>query len=593
MTAKRAPRKRKEVDITEDFKTNYQKNFDCSNIILKKQFPLTDNQTAFYYLTQNEKTNMVFLDGPAGSAKAQPLSEPISTPYGWVTMGKLKVGDEIFTQSGDITKVQEIHPQGIKKIYRIELSDGTFTRCCGDHLWDTSDYNQRNKWTSKRIDGKKKKIEKLPEEFSTKSTTEILNTLYKGERLNHMIPIISNPVEFIGKKLPIDPYIFGQLLGDGSFRTKPIRITSSDDETVEAFSKEFGEDFKHLKDYSYRILGLNAIISDFGLIGKYSHEKFIPDIYKFSSIEDRIAIIQGLMDSDGTVRKTQGGASFTSTSERLVDDLTEIINSLGGITYKTSQIGKLYGIEHKIYYKLHINLPSNIIPFRLSRKIKNYKPNTKYSPKRYIYNVVECGEEECQCIKVDSPSMLYLTRNYIVTHNTYCSIYSALELLKERKVDKIIYIRTVIESASRSMGYLKGDENEKFAAYTMVLNEKSLEIIDKQTYGALMEQEYVKAIPVNFARGLTFNNSLVIFDEAQNATRSELTTILTRFGRHTKYIVCGDGKQKDIKDSGFSEVFDLFDTEFSRKNNIHCVRFDVGDIVRSPILKHITQVLGV
>lgn len=176
---------------------------------------------------------------------------------------------------------------------------------------------------------------------------------------------------------------------------------------------------------------------------------------------------------------------------------------------------------------------------------------------------------------------------------SYIAVYSALELLKDRKVDKIIYIRTVIESASRSMGYLKGDENEKFAAYTMVLNEKCLETMDKQSYTALIEQEYVKAIPVNFARGLTFNNSLVIFDEAQNATKSELATILTRFGRHTKYIICGDSKQKDIKDSGFTEVFDLFNTEFSRKNHIHCVKFDTNDIVRSPILKHITQVLSV
>lgn len=176
---------------------------------------------------------------------------------------------------------------------------------------------------------------------------------------------------------------------------------------------------------------------------------------------------------------------------------------------------------------------------------------------------------------------------------SYLAVYTALELLKDRKVDKIIYIRTVIESASRSMGYLKGDENEKFAAYTMVLNEKCLEIIDKPTFMALTEQEYIKAIPVNFARGLTFNNSLVIFDEAQNATRSELTTILTRFGRNTKYIICGDSKQKDISNSGFEEVFKLFDTPFSNKNNIHCQKFDVTDIVRSPLLKHITQVLGV
>ncbi len=108
-----------------------------------------------------------------------------------------------------------------------------------------------------------------------------------------------------------------------------------------------------------------------------------------------------------------------------------------------------------------------------------------------------------------------------------------------------------------------------------------------------MEQGYIKAIPVNFVRGLTFHNSAVIIDEAQNMTRSELSTVLTRFGRNTKYFVCGDSKQTDIRDSGFNKVFELFDTEFSVKNNIHCATFDTSDVVRSPILKHITQVLGV
>lgn len=98
---------------------------------------------------------------------------------------------------------------------------------------------------------------------------------------------------------------------------------------------------------------------------------------------------------------------------------------------------------------------------------------------------------------------------------------------------------------------------------------------------------------MNFARGLAFNNALVIFDEIQNATRAEICTILSRFGRNSKFILLGDTKQSDIKDSGFSLVFDLFDTEFSRKNNIHCMKFDVHDIMRSSILRHITQVLGI
>jgi phosphate starvation-inducible PhoH-like protein len=176
---------------------------------------------------------------------------------------------------------------------------------------------------------------------------------------------------------------------------------------------------------------------------------------------------------------------------------------------------------------------------------------------------------------------------------SYLAVYSAMELLKAGKVDKIIYVRTVVESSSKSMGFLKGDEDMKLAPYILPMLEKAWEITDKMTVNQLLEQEYLKAIPVNFARGLTFNNSAVIFDESQNATRGELTTILSRFGRGSKYFILGDTKQSDIKDSGFEKVSELFNTDFSRKNNIHCMRFDVGDICRSAILKHITQVLNV
>lgn len=176
---------------------------------------------------------------------------------------------------------------------------------------------------------------------------------------------------------------------------------------------------------------------------------------------------------------------------------------------------------------------------------------------------------------------------------TYVSVYSALELLKDRHVDQIIYIRTVVESSSRSIGALPGELDDKFSPYSMPLVDKLNEIIDGFSIKSLMDQGYIKAIPVNFVRGLTFHNSAVIIDESQNMTRSELSTVLTRFGRNTKYFVCGDTKQSDIKDSGFNKIFELFDTEFSRKNYIHCDRFDINDIVRSPILRHIAQILGV
>ena len=126
---------------------------------------------------------------------------------------------------------------------------------------------------------------------------------------------------------------------------------------------------------------------------------------------------------------------------------------------------------------------------------------------------------------------------------TYIAIYAALEELREEKVDKVIYIRSVIESAAKSLGSLPGEVDDKFLPYAMPLLEKVREITSDSTCSILKNRGMIEAIPVNFVRGLTFNNCVVIVDEAQNLTKGELTTILTRFGRKTKYIVCGDTHQ--------------------------------------------------
>lgn len=176
---------------------------------------------------------------------------------------------------------------------------------------------------------------------------------------------------------------------------------------------------------------------------------------------------------------------------------------------------------------------------------------------------------------------------------TQVAVYGALELLKNRQVDRIIYVRTIVESSSRSLGALPGELDDKFLYYSMPLIDKLNEMTSVSTYKSLMEQEYIKAIPVNFARGLTFHNSAVIVDESQNFSKKELGTILSRFGRGSKYFVIGDTNQADTPDSGFGEVYNAFDQEFSRKNEIHCLKFDHTDIVRSPILRHITQILKI
>jgi phosphate starvation-inducible protein PhoH and related proteins len=178
------------------------------------------------------------------------------------------------------------------------------------------------------------------------------------------------------------------------------------------------------------------------------------------------------------------------------------------------------------------------------------------------------------------------------TGKSYIGVLAALESLKDRKIKSIIYIRSIVESASRSIGALPGEVDDKFMPYAMPLIEKVREITDNSTCTLLQSNGVLCGIPVNFVRGLTFNDSIVIVDEIQNLTLEECTTILTRFGKNTKYILCGDSFQADIgKLTCISKIYNAFNTDESMLNNIHCFKFEETEIVRSKILKYIVKVL--
>lgn len=178
------------------------------------------------------------------------------------------------------------------------------------------------------------------------------------------------------------------------------------------------------------------------------------------------------------------------------------------------------------------------------------------------------------------------------TAKTYLAVYAALEMLKNEDIEKIVYIRSVVESADKSLGSLPGEIDDKFSPYMMPLIEKVTELCGTGTCGMLKSKGLIDAIPVNFVRGLTFNNTCVIVDEAQNLTNGELTTILTRFGRNSKYIVLGDSKQSDVKQSGFKNVLDKFNSNDCEDKGIYTFKFGNDEIVRSKILRFICERLG-
>lgn len=178
------------------------------------------------------------------------------------------------------------------------------------------------------------------------------------------------------------------------------------------------------------------------------------------------------------------------------------------------------------------------------------------------------------------------------TAKTFLATYGGLCMLKKHVIDEIVYIRSVVESASQKMGSLPGEVDDKFLPWSMPLVEKLDELAGVTVRKELIGRGFAHCVPVNYVRGLTFNNSFVIVDEAQNLTKGELTTILTRFGEGSRFVIIGDSKQSDISTrSGFAPVKKCFDNEQSEDNKIYTFNFTDDDIVRSEILKFIVKQL--
>jgi phosphate starvation-inducible PhoH-like protein len=193
---------------------------------------------------------------------------------------------------------------------------------------------------------------------------------------------------------------------------------------------------------------------------------------------------------------------------------------------------------------------------------------------------------------MDDASQILFCDGPAGSSKTYLAVYVALTMLRDRKIDEIVYIRSIVESATRKLGSLPGEVDEKFKPWSIPLIEKCDELVGKQITEMLFESDYLKSIPVNFLRGATFTNNVVIVDEAQNLEHSELVTILTRFGKNCKLFIIGDSLQSDIQKSGFEKIMKAFDTEQSHNQGINAFHFTEEDITRSKLLKFIVKVIA-
>lgn len=193
-------------------------------------------------------------------------------------------------------------------------------------------------------------------------------------------------------------------------------------------------------------------------------------------------------------------------------------------------------------------------------------------------------------LALNKKSKMILVKGAAGTSKTLLSVYSALQLLKSKRVSDIILVRNAIESTDNKLGFLKGGIEEKIYPYMVPFYDKLDIFLARAELDALEKQERIQAFPVGFLRGMDFQVKAVLLDEAQNCCSRELLTFMTRIGEFCKTFIMGDPLQSDIKNNGFSKVFDAFNNEESKSNGIFCFEFTEDDIMRSELCKYIVKI---
>ena len=383
-----------------------------------------DRLTAYMEKGAIEVAPLAFMRG-----RAQPISSGVLTPDGFRPIGSLRVGDLVTGADGHPTVVLGVYPQGRREVFRVSTQDGASTLCCGEHLWHVFTPADRRRGKPGRV----------------LQTREMVRRLRQAHQHRYELPLLSAPAEFEPRDVPIDPYALGLLLGDGCLTTKTTpSFTTSDPELAAALKSSLdGIELQRKGAYDYVLRHthghrggvivaspVTVALRELGLAGTYSHSKFIPGLYLHNAADVRIALLQGLLDSDGgpvTQRGRSCRIQYSTRSKALRDDVAYLVRSLGGIAYWRRRLarGRAPGrarnrpVEHRHdTFVMDLRLPIAIEPFRLPRKLELYRRHGGGRPMRFIDSIEPAGEAETVCIQVAAADSLYVTDDFLATHNT-------------------------------------------------------------------------------------------------------------------------------------------------------------------------------
>jgi hypothetical protein len=333
--------------------------------------------------------------------KAQPLDAGVLTPTGWSTIGALSAGDEVIGADGQPTRVVGVYPQGHKEVFRVEFTDGASTECCDDHLWA---------------------VRRTGRPWTVRALRDIRESRETADGRYWQVPAVA-PVHYAEQTddHPVDPYLLGVLLGDGHVPVVGTPMVSSADAEVLTSVRHLlpaGVEPRHSSAHDWRLVGeprqsrnpLKAALAALGLVGLGAAEKVVPARYMSASSRDRLALLQVLMDTDGFV-SVMNQVSFASASRVLAEQVRELVWSLGGRATIKTWAKPPHQDSHCVYLRMPV------CPFRLGRKARRWQPNA-LTMGRGIRAAVPVGSKPTACIRVAASDSLYVTDDFIVTHNT-------------------------------------------------------------------------------------------------------------------------------------------------------------------------------
>jgi replicative DNA helicase len=365
-----------------------------------------------------EEGDILDLVAPGKVGKGGRVSTPVLTKNGWKPMGALQIGDELASIEGSPNFVTGVFPRGRMEMFRVTFSDGRFTDTTADHLWRVSCDTPWERSNNSRV----------------YTTDAVLGEYcYPGSRRGSKlyIPLVSGDFGS-NSELPIDPWLLGVLIGDGGLTCGQPRVTSADPGIVNKVVLEVQKMGDSLVatggKYGYRINGghLRDALKSMDIWGHKSNSKFIPEVYLNADKHSRWELLRGLMDTDGTASNRTGTPSYCTVSKKLAEDFVYLVRSLGGLAKVSAPQKKHFRYKGEMRtgqpaYIIVVRVPDTAKVFSLQRKLQKVKAR-KNQALLTFKSVESVGFDEAVCIAVSHPSKLYITDDFIVTHNSTMSL---------------------------------------------------------------------------------------------------------------------------------------------------------------------------